>query len=354
MAEPVVALSRGPLDDVIHRGDIAVVDADGTLVAAVGDPVAKMAYWRSAAKPFQAMPLLYSGAAERWSLTPADLAVVCGSHNGEPQHMQRVAALLERAGFGTEDLVCGPHPPLDPSTAEALLRGGGRPTALHSNCSGNHAGMLILARRLGADPRGYESPIHRVQKEILGNICCFTGLESGDIAVGGDGCGVPTFGTSVYHMALAFARLTAPSGLVDGKRVLAAEAICRSMMAHPYMVAGRERFDTELMLAASGRLVAKGGAGGVCCIGLTSGIGIALKLEDGADPTAAGRPTTVAAVETLRQLGALEDAALAGLRRFAHPVVGDISGHPVGEARPSFTLTSGSSSSRSRPRAARP
>lgn len=336
MSAPLVDVVRGELIEARHRGDIAVVNATGALRAFVGEP-STVAYWRSAAKPFQAMPLLYEGAMSRWGLTPEDIATVCGSHSGEPVHVERVRALLERIGCSPEELSCGAHPPLDAQYAAALARTGSEPNVLDNNCSGNHAGMLALAIELGADRVGYAAPEHPAQREILRNVALFTGLDSDDIALGVDGCGAPCYGISLYRMALAYARLMTPE-VVGEPQANAAGLVRDAMLAQPYLVGGRDRFDTDLIAAGRGRLLAKGGAGGVECVGLAEGVGIAIKVEDGTSGPSAGRPGSVVAIEVLRQLGALDAAQITALGEHASPRLRTWSGRDVGHARPVLTL----------------
>lgn len=341
MSAPLVELTRGAIVDDLHRGDLAVVGADGELRFSAGDPMGKVAYWRSSAKPFQAIPLIASGAAERWALTSEDVAVITASHSGEPVHVDRVASLLDRIGCTSEDLACGVHPPLDPEAARALADAGAKPTALHSNCSGKHTGMLALALQLGVPTDGYLLPGHPVQQEIRKNVARFSGVEPQEVVIGVDGCGVPCFGTSVYHVALAFARLMAPEDTIPEPYATAAGVVRGAMIAHPYLVAGNGRLDTELMQAGGGALLSKGGAGGVQCVGLGGGLGLAVKIEDGAAATAPGRPAGFAALEALRQLGALDSTGFASLERHARPRVESIAGEVVGDARAVFELSKG-------------
>lgn len=334
MSEPLVETVRGDLVEAIHRGDLAVVDARGTLQASVGDPTSKITYWRSAAKPFQALTVIHSGAARRWELSTADLALIAGSHNGEGIHVDRASALLSRIGCDLTDLVCGTHPPLAPAAAAELQEKGEAPSALHHNCSGKHIGMLALACHLGADRAGYQDPDHPVQAAILETICAFSGLTSDQVSLGVDGCGVPCFGTSVYHLACAFARLMDPRELSAAYRG-AAQDIRTAIAAHPYLVAGHGRFDTDLM--QTGDVVAKGGASGVQCVGLPSGLGMAVKIEDGfmGPPPAPGSVATIAA---LYQLEILDRAQVNSLSAHARPALRNTSGQLVGETRPTFDL----------------
>jgi L-asparaginase II len=338
MSDALVQLIRSDLVDEIHRGDLAIVSADGELRFAVGDPRHKVAFWRSSAKPFQALPLIASGAAERLGLASEDVALTAASHGGEPVHVDRIASLLGRTGHRIEDLECGAHAPLDAEAAHDLERRGESPTALHNNCSGKHAGLLALADALGAPFAGYRLPGHPVQGAILESVQRFTGLERRQIAIGLDGCGVPCFGISIYRMALAFARLMAPREEIPEAYRDAAGVVREAMMQHPYLVAGRKRIDTDLMAQLPGAILSKGGAGGVQCIGLPGGIGLALKIEDGAASASAGAPAGVAALEALRQLDLLDAASWAALQEHARPAIRSVAGEHAGDARAAFEL----------------
>jgi L-asparaginase II len=339
MSAPLSEQIRGAIVDSIHRGDLAVVAADGRMLYSVGDPTHKVAFWRSAAKPFQAMPFVASGAAERFGFTSDDIALVAASHGGEQIHVDRAASMLERVGFRIDDLACGAHLPLDPESAQLLTRSDRPATALHNNCSGKHIGMLALAEFLGEPHGGYRFAENPVQIAILENIARFSGVAVQDVAVGLDGCGVPTFGTSVYAMALAFARLMVPEGHVSEPFAEAAARVREAMLDHPYLVAGRNRTDTDLMQTVPGKLLSKGGAGGVQCVGLRGGIGIAVKVEDGAGVASPGQPAGVAALDALRQLGELDEDALRTLARHARPQIETVAGEIAGEGRPVFTLS---------------
>ncbi|MHB1533597.1 MAG: asparaginase [Acidimicrobiales bacterium] len=331
MSEPLVEVLRWPLVDAVHRGDVAVVDVTGRLRASIGDPRGLVTYWRSAAKPFQALPVVSSGAAAHWRLTDQDLALIAGSHSGEIVHTERAGSLLARTGHQAEELTCGIHPPLDALTASALVRSGDSPGPLHNNCSGKHIGMLALASELGADPAGYTRPDHLVQREILETVACFAGISPAEIVVGIDGCGVPCFGTSLYHLALAFARLMDASA-IPAPWSDAARSVREAMMRHPYLVAGRGRLDTGLMEVGGGTLLAKGGAGGLQCVATTEGLGIAVRIEDGGAPGPV-RPSGVATIEVLRQLALLGQDQVDRLSEHGRPTLRALSGSPVGEAR---------------------
>lgn len=330
----LLEITRGPLVEEVQRGHLAIVDAGGRMLASVGHPAHAVTYWRSSAKPFQAMAIVSSGAAAAFGFTSEDLAICAASHNAEAVHTEHVARVLSLIGCEPTDLQCGTHPPLDQATAAALQRSGTAPNVLHSNCSGKHAGMLAVAKQLGAPIASYREPSHPVQRVILETIARFAGLNPDEIVIGVDGCGVPCFGLSVERMALAFARLMRPDGLSVGDQ-LAAIAIRDAMTAHPHLVAGTGRVDTDLMRVARGRVLLKGGASGVLCAGAARGIGVAVKLESGPRQPGSASPIVI---EALRRLGALDDDDVAALVAHALPAVKSVSGEVVGETRTAFKL----------------
>lgn len=340
IAEPLVEVKRGSITESRHRGHIVVVDPEGKLIASLGAPE-NVTYLRSSAKPFQAIPLLITGAADRFGFTDREVALACGSHNGEPIHTELVASMLKKIGLGPEALHCGAHEPYGAEAALDLRKRGQQPTALHNNCSGKHAGMLAVALHLGAPIENYESPENPVQKAVADVVSQFSGVAVTDMAVGVDGCAVPVFGITVKAMALAYARLVSPPASFDKKTRDACERIVRVMSTYPELIGGTsDRLDTELMRAAPQRLVSKVGAEGVYTAGIKpseewpQGLGIALKIEDGDDKRA--RPTVV--VESLRQLGVLRDESLEAVAKYAFFPVKNRPGDLVGEIRASFDL----------------
>jgi L-asparaginase II len=275
-----VIATRGSLLDSEHCVVAAVVDAEGRLRASAGDPE-QATWWRSAAKPFQALPLVQDGVAERLPLSEEELALACASHSSEPRHLEVVSGLLARLGLAEEALACGPHPPLSPDVAREVVRRQIALTPRWSNCSGKHAGMIALARHHGWPIAGYQEEGHPVQRRILEEVARWTGLDPAAIARAPDGCTAVCFGLPLRAMALAYARLGA-------SREPAARRIVTAMTSHPFLVAGTGRLCTEAMLAWRGQLVAKVGAMGVYCAALPGlGLGLALKVVDG-DSRAAG------------------------------------------------------------------
>jgi len=340
IAEPLVEVKRGSITESRHRGHIAVVDAEGQLIASLGVPE-NVTYLRSSAKPFQALPLLVTGAADRFGFTDREVALACGSHNGEPIHTELASSMLEKIGLGPEALHCGAHEPYGAEAALDLRARDEQPSALHNNCSGKHAGMLAVAVHLGAPIDNYERPENPVQKMIADFVSQFSGVAVTDLAVGIDGCTAPAFGMTVKAMALAYARLVSPPPSFDKKTRDACERIIRVMTAYPELIGGTsDRLDTEIMRAAPHRLVSKVGAEGVYTAGVKpseewpQGLGFAAKIEDGDDKRA--RPTVV--IEALRQLGVLRDESLEAVAKYAFFPINNRRGEIVGEIRASFDL----------------
>lgn len=279
---------RGGVVEVWHDVHVAVVDAAGRLVAATGDPDLRT-FWRSAAKPFQALPLVADGVVDRFDVTNEELALCCASHSSEPAQVARVRDLLGKIGCGERDLLCGSHPPLSDSVARDYETRGVRLTAIHSNCSGKHAGMLALARHHGWPTEFYTRLEHPVQRRCLEEVSRWTGVPAPEIRTAIDGCGVVCYGLPLRNMALAYARLTsADSGLRsadskgEGRIRNPQSAIVEAMLRHPELVAGEGRPCTELMRAYPGRVITKVGAEGVYCAVLTKErVGVALKVADG-------------------------------------------------------------------------
>ena len=337
---PLVEVRRGPVVESRHRGHVAAVDGEGRLVASLGEPET-VTYLRSSAKPFQAVPLLTSGAAGRFGLEERELAVACGSHSGEDLHAATVAGMLEKIGLDESFLKCGVHEPFDRATSERLRRGGESPGLLRNNCSGKHTGMLLLARHLGAPPETYDDPRGPVHQAILHAVSQFSGVAAAEIAVGTDGCGVPVFGLPVRAMALMYARLVAPPASFDGATRDACARLVAAMTKHPELVGGTvERFDTEVMRACGGLVVSKIGAEGVYTAGVLvcerwpRGLGLAFKIEDGEDR----RARSTIAIEALRQLDVLDEDAYKALSPYASFPVQNHRGEIVGEIRASFEL----------------
>jgi L-asparaginase II len=340
VAEPLVAVKRGGLTESRHRGHIVAIEPDGTIVAYLGAPET-VTFLRSSAKPLQALPLLVSGAAERFGFTDEEVALACASHNGEPIHTRIVTSMLEKIGLGPEALKCGVHEPYSLEVARELRERGAAPNVLQNNCSGKHAGMLALALHLNAPVETYQKPEHPVQLAVGKTIAKFTDIPVEDLVVATDGCAVPVFGVTVKAMALSYARLISPPASFNEATRNACSRVVRVMNAYPELIGGTsDRLDTEIMKATPGRVISKVGADGVYTAGVKpceewpQGLGFALKIEDGDDRRA--RPTVV--VESLRQLGVLRDESLEAVARYAFFPVLNRPGDIVGEIRAEFEL----------------
>ena len=328
--ECAVEVTRGAVVESRHRVHVAVVDAGGRLRAFAGDPDG-VTYLRSAAKPLQALPLVDDGAYDRYGMTLEELALCCGSHSGSAAHVRVAEAILEKAAVTSDALACGPHPPFDDEARRELEEAALEPGRLHNNCSGKHAGMMMLARAHGVDPDGYHRPEHLVQQRVLTEVARWTQVPLEAIGLAVDGCGVSCFALPLRHMALGFARFAA--AVRAGERGPA--TVFQAMTEHPEMVAGEGRICTVLMRKAAGRLFAKIGAEGLYCVGVPGAeLGIAIKVEDGG----AGRAVPPAILGVLRELDLISEDDFGALHPFAYPDVLNTRGEVVGQVRPAIHL----------------
>ena len=320
-----VAVRRRGRVESVHQVAACAADVDGTIVLKVGT-VQTPVFLRSSAKPFIAAASVRAGVLERFGFGERELAVMCASHNGEPAHVELVVSMLERIGATVDDLGCGVHPPSYEPAAAALAARGERPTQLHNNCSGKHAGILGLAKVLGAPFAGYLEAGHPAQRAIIA-LCERVSddvFEGDKLAV--DGCGIPVYATPLHKAAVSFARFATLRGLEDADAAALAR-VGAAMAAEPWYVAGTGRFDTDLIRASRGRIVCKAGAEGVHCDALLdAGLGVALKVVDGSRRAAA--PATLAVLDALR---VLEPAAREALRPHAAVPVKNVAGRVVGE-----------------------
>jgi L-asparaginase II len=314
---------------------VAAATPEGRLVAFQGDPEAAT-FLRSAAKPFQCLPLLLAGGAERFGLEAADLALICASHGGTPAHTRRAADLLARGGFGPGDLLCGAHWPMDEESARRLREAGETPAPLHNNCSGKHAGMLLACRLLGLPVEDYVALDHPWQRRILGHVADLFGVPEGSIGLAVDGCSLPTYRLPLAAAARAYAALAHPeaAGLAP-ETASAVGRIVRAMTGEPAMVAGPGRFTTRLMEVTGGRVLGKEGAEGFYGLAVRGpvALGIAVKIADGGERCRDG-----VVLDVLRQMGSLSGTELAELAGFHRTPLYNHRGLRVGEVRPEVDL----------------
>ena len=317
-----ITVLRGDFPESEHRVHAAVVGEGDELLGSAHDPHA-FTYWRSCAKPFQVIPFLSSGGFDSLGWGDEQLAVSCASHGGEPEHVAIVEKMLRDLDLEEGDLACGPHDPSSQRGAKFVRESGGRPSRIHNNCSGKHSAMLALARNKGWPTRGYERRDHNVQRTILHEISLWTGVPCGKIVQAVDGCGVVVFGMTLERMACAYSRfaVAAERGEEYPKRVL------NAMSNNPFLVGGSDRFDTALIAETKGRVISKVGAEGVHCAFIPPrGIGIALKVEDGAQ-----RAQVPALLRLLQEMDELPDPLPPRLHEWMHKAVKNTRGECVGE-----------------------
>jgi L-asparaginase II len=327
MSNPVlVEVLRGGLVESRHRGAVVVADTEGAIALSVGDVTAPV-FPRSAVKALQALPLVESGAAERYGFGDEELALACASHSGERAHVEGVTRMLANAGLEPSALRCGAHWPLSQAAAHALARTG-TPSALHNNCSGKHAGFLAVARARGVDYTGYWQPEHPVQRDVHSVLEDLTGAVLPPDRRAVDGCSVPTWAVPLQSLAHAFAKFGTGQGLAS-ERARAAARLRAACANQPWYVAGTGRFGTEIVRLLGERVFFKTGAEGVACGALpTLGLGFAIKCDDGA-----GRAVEAVAAALTARLLPLSDAERGALAPLAQPALRNWNGIEVGALR---------------------
>jgi L-asparaginase II len=330
---------RGDLSESRHYGFIAVTNAAGEVLWSnaplASDPVS---FFRSSAKPLQAIPLVESGAAERFGLTDKELALACASHNGEPDHVQTALGILEKIGLGPEYLRCGADYPIYEPAKNALIEKGIQPADIYNNCSGKHSGMLMVCQHMGWPLENYTDPQHPLQQAILQVVSEFCSIPASEIQTGIDGCSVVCFGVSTVQMATAFARLADPTYWEKGgnpTRAAAVKRITYAMRRNAFMVAGSERGDTDLMnTLQDSKIFSKVGAEAVWCVGFPEkGLGLALKVEDGA-----GRAHPAILAQALLQTRLATEAEIAAFSALQIKPIMNKRQLLVGEYKPAFSL----------------
>jgi len=335
-SEILVKVTRNEIVESVHRGHLIILDGDGETIAQIGNPEI-VTFIRSSAKPFQVLPFLSSGGAERFGFAENEIALACGSHSGELIHTELAAKMLEKAGFNESDLRCGAHTPFNEKCAEELIRAGENPTQLHNNCSGKHAAMLAFAKHIGADTKTYELLENPVQQKILEMFSAFTETPNSEIKIGIDGCAAPNFAVSLKAMAKSFAKLVFPPENFDENLKSACRRIVAAMINYPELIGGSERLDTLMMQVGRGKFISKIGAEGVWLGGVLpserwkKGLGIALKIEDGDDK----RARAVVSIEILRQLEIFDAETL---NDFSPMLIKNRRGDTVGRVEADFKI----------------
>jgi L-asparaginase II len=349
--QPILELTRARVVEAVHFGSIAIVDSKGKLLHSCGDPD-MVAFLRSSAKPFQAIPFIERGGAERFNFTQKELAISCASHETAQIHLDTVKAMQEKIGIHEDDLQCGAHMPGDSAMLRMVIQQGVTPTPNFNNCSGKHTAMLAHAKMRGLPLENYLDPSHPIQQDILAVLSEMCGIEKEKIELGIDGCSAPNFAIPLANAALGMARLCDPRGLSE-TRATACKKITSAMTTHPEMVGNYGEFDCELMTVGAGKIVTKRGAEGFQIVGLMpgvygdNGVGIAFKVTDGDasrlndELVSSARVRPAVALEILSQLKALDEAQLRSLSGFGpKKQLKNHRGLVTGESHPVFDLFS--------------
>ena len=325
---------RGNAIESRHTGAVAVVDAEGQTVLALGD-VQRGVFPRSAIKFLQAIPFVESGAAARFDLDERHVALACASHNGEPIHAGLASDWLERIGLDQDALECGAQLPMHQATQFELMSEGRGPQRVHHNCSGKHLGLLSTCRHANEETRDYRRYGHLAQRRWFDVLETLGNTRVMQLPWGYDGCAIPSLAIPLQRTALMMARFAQPSRF-DGERRTAVETIHAALAANPYLLAGKERLCTALMERLAPRLLVKVGAEGVYTASDTEhGLGIALKIDDGSDAAA-----RIALGATLATLGLVDAADAEALAEYFTPELTNSRGEVIGRGEPSSTWAS--------------
>ncbi|MFN0009548.1 MAG: asparaginase [Planctomycetota bacterium] len=309
----LVRIRRGDAVESQHRGAWVLTDSSGKVLEGMGE-FSRPVFVRSSVKSLQALPLLETGAAERFGFSDVEIALALSSHNAEARQTDAVAGLLARLGLAESDLQCGAEAPRDPESSARLRAGAGKPSAIHNNCSGKHAGFLALALHLGVPKERYLDPSSAGQTLVREAVLAMSGVEEADLTTAVDGCSAPTFRMPLTGLATAFARLTSPGGLERPRRE-ACERMIASVAAHPEMIAGaHKRICTEIARVTRGRIFPKIGGDAVYGIGICGADrGLAIKIDDGSNRGL--QPLVVALLSRFGFLSSSEVGALAPWRQ---------------------------------------
>ncbi len=329
----LVEVTRGQTVESRHRGSFCVSDGAGHIVMSQGD-IDLPVFPRSSIKAIQALAMMESGAADTYGFTDEEIALACSSHNGEVTHTALAQSMLNKLGLGKEQLQCGSHWPMNEEAGRHLAMEGETPCTLHNNCSGKHSGFLAFLKHEKINPTNYVGLDHPLQKLILSALEDVCQIDLSNAPVGVDGCAIPTWAVPLKNLALGFARFSEPEKHFSEPRITAMQRITKSVFAHPYMIAGKERYDTRLMQAFPGRVFAKVGAEGVFCAFVPEkNLGIAVKCDDG---TFRGAEIILSAV--LEDLGIItkEEFEKAGVLDLYCTPIKNRNGDVVGEIRRAF------------------
>lgn len=331
MAVRLVEEYRGGTLENVHHGHVCVIDENEKVVLRAGDPD-WVAYMRSAAKPFQALPAFARGVGEAFGLTDRELALMTASHRAEEAHVEALESMLAKIGAEERCLVCAETYPLSMQARDALLLDGKPKRRLYHNCSGKHLGLLALCKLMKYDAAGYERPDHPAQQDVLRAVSSFSGVPEADVRLGTDGCGLPVFALPLRNIAAMFLKLACPDVLADEAMRRAAAEIGRVMNAEPDMVSAPWFICSNLLKDPN--IVAKGGAKGVYGFALRKErLAVALKVLDGSEDE---WPIVIASI--LEQLGYDNPETIERMYRLTPKEIRNDGGIVVGENRAVFRL----------------
>lgn len=331
--EQLALLTRSGYVESIHYGYICVVDSTGKILKEIGDSNTKI-YFRSSAKPIQAVEAVECGATERFGFTKKEISIMCSSHSGQMMHQDTVSEMLSKIGEAANILKCGTMTPYNTEEAKRLYINNEEPTVLHCSCSAKHAGMITLAKYRNYSIEDYTKIEHPVQQEILDTVSYFVDYKKEDIVLGVDGCGAPIYLLPIYNIALSYARMMDSAKNENSKYHKSCKTIVESMTEHPEMVAGDKEFCTELMSGANGKLIGKVGCEAVYCVGIKDkGIGICVKIIDGNE-----RAVYPVVMQLLKELNVLDNKELQTLKKWDKVELRNNLDETIGEITSSYQL----------------
>jgi len=327
----LLELSRGGTLECQHFGAVAVVNAQGRLLAQAGD-AQWLTFSRSTLKPLQALPLVAAGGVQHFGFSQQQVAMLCASHNGEAMHIQQVDGMLAKVGLGYRKLLCGCHVPMCFAATDIPVPPGLGFDERHNNCSGKHAGFLAYCVQHGLPTDNYIDPAHPLQQAIRRDMARVMHMNADDLKLGIDGCSAPNYAMPLSKLAFSYARLA--SGARDSEFGASFALLSEAMTTHPELVSGSGRSDLAFMRAGRGDWVSKVGADGVQALGSKSrGEAFAIKVIDGSKPA-----LFAATVEVLEQLGWLDEAQREELRPWRAEAIINARGLQVGARQAAFRL----------------
>ncbi len=328
----LLVVRRGQEEESFHRGRAVVATASGETVLTVGNIDASV-FPRSSIKPIQAIPLVASGAADKYGFSDDEIALACGSHVGSPLHVATAQSILKKIDSSCDQLECGVHWPLDSGESRALAARGEEPTVLHNNCSGKHCGFLAVGAVRGLDAAGYINASHPVMREVTNAISHVTGVNLDESQACVDGCAIPAFSMPLVSIATGFARLGTGEGLSPAL-VSSVSRIRSAIVQNPAMLSGEGRADTRITEECQGEVFVKSGAEGVMAASIPAlGYGLAVKIDDGAQRAATAVMANLI-LQVLQKHNVATTKAVEVLQSYSHFLLKNWNGTTVGSVEP--------------------